>query len=124
MKRLCTRKRGIDSSPFSAPVIVYVGTLRLFQKVASFERARHSFPPEAVENSGVMATNPDYKAEKGTRRAARLPVRPTRRRTPQISLTRTPLFLRARLFTDPRTAPGPPRREMRGVPALVPEPGG
>ena len=83
MKRLCTRKRGIDSSPFSAPVIVYVGTLRLFQKVASFERARHSFPPEAVENSGVMATNPDYKAEKGTRRAARLPVRPTRRRTPE-----------------------------------------
>ena len=54
-----------------------------FQKVASFERSRHSFPPEAVENSGVMATNPDYKAEKGTRRAARLPVRPTRRRTPE-----------------------------------------
>ena len=37
-----------------------------------------SFPPEAVENSGVMATNPDYKAEKGTRRAARLARRRSR----------------------------------------------
>ena len=49
-----------------------------------------------------MATNPDYKAEKGTRRAARLHVRPTRRRTHQISLTRTPLFLPARLSRIPQ----------------------
>jgi hypothetical protein len=87
MKRLCARlqEAGFTYCTTVLRVLVssYVGTLRLFQKVASFERARHSFPPEAVENSGVMATNPDYKAEKGTRRAARLPVRPTRRRTPE-----------------------------------------
>ena len=54
-----------------------------------------------------MATNPDYKAEKGTRRAARLHVRPTRPRTHQISLTRTSLFLPARLsrIPQPRAPP-------------------